>query len=575
MKILKIFGCISLMLLLASPGVFAQQEDQAVLNYSLWMGAHYTGYEDYGKLIGEYMRLEDEAMPEFKFSLQARKKDGYLTFSSHFFDQNNIFARLSGKKGNRVDLKLQYMSLIHQDGQDLLANLEAREWLGTNPGGKMVTHELTDMGADYSTDRHEIRSSLSVLLSEKNKVRFSVDHRTILEKGNEQKLAISHCFSCHVESKDWDLDQQTHQLQAGLEAEVKNFEVGYHFGFRSFQSKVTDATGTWDVAKHPVSGLNGAEFGSRLIYDAAELPNGLYPDILKMSHTGKIRGKLGKGRLAGSFGYTHTENDISTLATNALTGALSYAVPVSKKSRLVAKVDALRLEADDVFIDLPSFREGRPDNHPIDFDFQRYSAVDRIQAKGTLEYITQVNHKTSLSLLGGYKSSERMDYPNPVDAYTTKTYIGQGKVRYREGMKFSGSLKYRYERTEDPLRSDRGLLEASGREVIDIYDSAPGFAFYYEREALRYLNVTSLPTDYHEVDLKTTIRPDADWNISAGLKTTYDKNGDLDTLDVKHYAFRPNVNLTVTPGEGVTFNGGYTYTYSMSRGPFAIPLFDG
>ena len=49
------------MLLLASPGVFAQQEDQAVVNYSLWMGATYTGYEDYGKLIGEYMRVEDEA----------------------------------------------------------------------------------------------------------------------------------------------------------------------------------------------------------------------------------------------------------------------------------------------------------------------------------------------------------------------------------------------------------------------------------------------------------------------------------------------------------------------------------
>ncbi len=573
MKILKIFGCISLMLLLASPGVFAQQEDQAVLNYSLWMGAHYTGFQDYGKLIGQYMRVDDEALPEFKFNMNARKNDGYLTFDGHFFDQNNIFAKLSGKKGNRVDLKLQYLSLIHQDGQDLLANLEAREWLGTKPGGKMVTHDLTDLGADYSTDRHEIRSSLKVLLSEKNKVRFSVDHRSILEKGNEQMLNNSHCFSCHIESKEWDVDKQTHQVQAGLEAEIKNFEVGYFFGFRKFESKISDPTAMWDVAKHPVLGTKGAEFGSRMIYDGVELTHGLYPDIQKMSHTGKIRGKLGKGRLAGSLGYSNTENDVSNLSTNALTGALSYAVPVSKKSRLVAKVNALRLEADDVIMDLPTWREGRPDNNPVDFDYKRYSSVGRIQAKGTLEYITRVNPKTTLSFLGGYKSSERMDYPNPTDVYTTKTYIGQGKVRYRKGLKFSGSLKYRYERTKDPLRSDRGLLEASGREVLDF--STPSFAFYYQREALRYLNVTTLPTDYHEVDLKTTIRPDTDWSISAGIKTTYDKNGDLDTLDVKHYAFRPNVNLTVTPGEGVTLNGGYTYTYAMSRGPVAVPIFDG
>ena len=573
MKILKIFGCISLILLLASPGVFAQQEDQAVLNYSLWMGAHYTGFQDYGKLIGQYMRVDDEALPEFKFNMNARKNDGYLTFDGHFFDQNNIFAKLSGKKGNRVDLKLQYLSLIHQDGQDLLANLEAREWLGTNPGGKMVTHDLTDLGADYSTDRHEIRSSLKVLLSEKNKVRFSVDHRSILEKGNEQMLNNSHCFSCHIESKEWDVDKQTHQVQAGLEAEIKNFEVGYFFGFRKFESKISDPTAMWDVAKHPVYGTKGAEFGSRLIYDGVELTHGLYPDIQKMSHTGKIRGKLGKGRLAGSLGYSNTENDVSNLSTNALTGALSYAVPVSKKSRLVAKVNALRLEADDVIVDLPTWRATRPDSNPVDFDYKRYSSVGRIEAKGTLEFITRVSSKTTLSLLGGYKSSERMDYPNPTDVYTTKTYIGQGKVRYRKGLKFSSSLKYRYEKTEDPLRSDRGLLEASGREVLDY--SMPSFVFYYQREALRYLNVTTLPTDYHEVDLKTIIRPDTYWSISAGLKTTYDKNGDLDTLDVKHYAFRPNVNLTVTPGEGVTFNGGYTYTYSMSRGPVTVPLFDG
>jgi hypothetical protein len=239
----------------------------------------------------------------------------------------------------------------------------------------------------------------------------------------------------------------------------------------------------------------------------------------------------------------------------------------------VAKVDALRLETDDVFIDLPTWREGRPDNTPVDFDFKMYSAQDRIEGKATLELITQASPKTVLSVLGGFKRSERMDYPTPQTAYTTDKIFAQGRVRYRAGPGFNGSLKYRYENTSDPLRSERGLLERRGREELQFI--SPLFVFYYQREDLRYLNATSLPTDYHEVDFKGSSRVRKNIDVGYGVRVTYDQNSDLDTLDVQHFAVQPNINVAMRPVNGLWINGGYFFNHAESRGPVTIPVFDG
>lgn len=576
MKVCTVFCCLILVLILAAPSVFAEQEEQTILNYSLWAGAHYTGFEDYGKKIGEYNRGEDEAYPELIFDLTARNKDGYLKFKSHFYDENNILASISAKKGNRVKFTADYISLIHQDGHDMLANLEAREWLGTSPGGKMITHELQDMGADYNTDRHQIQSSLEILLSKKNNIRMSVNHRSIIERGTEQKLSISHCFSCHVVSQEADLEQATHQVEAGLEGEVGDFNVGYFFGYRTFESTGSELLANYDPAVHPINGGSGAEFTSRLIYDGEELPYGLYPETEKMSHTGRLSGRLGAGKLAGSLGYTTTENKTTTLTTDSWNGALNYAMPLNKKLRLVGKVNAMRLMADNVFIDLPTWRSTRPDNHPVNFDYTRFSSVARIQGTGTLELIAQLDPKTSVSFMGGYQRSERVDYPTPDDPYTTNKYIGQFKVRHRANATFSGALKYRYEKTTDPLRSERGLLEAMGRYDLDIITvGTNNWAFYYQREDLRYLNVTSLPTDKHVVDVSGSIKPRKDVTMNLGVTTSFDQNTDFELIDVNHYSVQPNVNLTMIPSDRVMLNAGYNFNYAKSTGPVAIPMFDG
>ena len=60
-----------------------------------------------------------------------------------------------------------------------------------------------------------------------------------------------------------------------------------------------------------------------------------------------------------------------------------------------------------------------------------------------------------------------------------------------------------------------------------------------------------------------------------GVNGQYDKNADLDSLDVKHFMLVPNFNLNIMPDEKTMFTAGYTYNFSKSRGPVAVALFDG
>jgi hypothetical protein len=560
-------------LLLITTSVFAQEDTPARVNYSLWLGAHYSAYQDNSWRVGRYEYGEERAFPEFKFNMDAAKNDALISFRSHYYDQKNIFADFGLQKSDRLQLDVGYISMIRRDGQDQLANLEAREWLGDRPGGKMVTHELTDVGVEYAKDRHQIDSRLKVLLSRAGNVTLNVAHRSILEKGNDQKLASNHCFSCHIESQELDINQQTHTVRAGLEATVKDITLEYVFGYRKFESSVEDPEFYYDPAIHPVNGGSGAEFRTRVIYQDEVLEFGWLPDNEKISHTGKFRGKVWKGRINGSLGYVETTNNRTTVKAKSTIGNLAYALPVARNHRLTAKVSGIRRFVDDVYVDLPVWREGRPDNNPVDFDWIRYSSLSRIEAIGSLEWLMRLTGRTSLALESDYTYTDRVDYPTPETTYNTKQFGIQGTLRYRDMQKWNGSVKYRYENTQDPLHSSRGLLEASGRNVLQ--PTSPNWAFYYQREDLRFLNVTALPTNAHEVHLKGGWRASEDITVNAGLRMLYDENSDLDTLDVQHTGIQPDINLTLNPQEGVFFTAGYTYGYHQSRIPFAIPLFDG
>ncbi|MBN2225852.1 MAG: hypothetical protein JW763_00660 [candidate division Zixibacteria bacterium] len=561
------------------------RDSEPVQNYSIWVGSHYTSLTDYAKKVGEYNLGNDEFLPEFKGVYQYRDVDKLITVDGHYFDQKNIDGMITGIFGDRFRGMAYCRSMIRQDGQDLLANMAAREMTAAgDPGGKILSHEIQDLGADYNTHRFEAGTDVDILLSRKNNIRMMVAHRSIFKKGEEQKVASNHCFSCHLTSKTMDVDRQTHQFQTGIQADVSDFTVGYQFGFRYFDSRAEDVTAYYDNAQHPMTGGSQSEFASRLNYDDTTMAYGTYPETQKMSHKLRFKGDIGKGRFSSSIGYSIAKNKGTDLEADAWTGAASYTMLLAQRTRLIAKIAGTRLTSDDPFIDLADYREGMDGTNTeaaiTNFDFVRYSVLDRADAKASAEVISRVSPQTTVSVMAGYNHVDRYDYPTIDEHYKTDKFYGQAKIRYRKGLRYSNMIKYRFEKTSAPFRSFRGLFEAAGRDIMEP-DVTPGGTFtgylfsYYLRENLRYQNITTQPTDAHMFEFSATYRPTMKTSIMFGVKGQYDKNGDLDSLDVKHLSLRPHANLTLNPSPKWSVLTGYTFGYYKSRGPVAVALFDG
>jgi hypothetical protein len=461
--------------------------------------------------------------------------------------------------------------------QDLLENIEAREYFPEtgSPGGKIATHEFLDAGADHGYQRTEILSTMSQLLDRKNNVRLEAAHKLIIKDGTEQAVASNHCFSCHLTSKSKDVKSYTHQIKAELSGEVGQTSVAYGFGYRSHKSRAADPYAYYDEAKHPVNASNVDEFGSRLVFDDTTVAFAAEPATEKVSHKLRLKTDVGKTRLTGAISYNRAENQDTELAVKNWYGTFHMATPLSSRARLVGKVVGQKTSSDDYWVDVPTFREGRQGTQ-LDADYWRASVQDRTVLDFSAEVINRLNRQTTLAVLAGYNRIDREFYAFESDNLITSRFSGQVKLRYRKGLDYSTSLKLRYEMTSDPFVSSKGLFEGNGSLLLDNPTGVPNdLVFYFQRESIRYQAVTTEPTDYMEVDWKGTWRTSAKSSLMAGVKYIYDKNGDLDSLDVEHSSLQPNLAFTVLPSPRWSLTGGVSYLANKSRGPVAVALFDG
>jgi hypothetical protein len=541
--------------------------------YSLWLGSHYTDFNDYGKKVGEYSHVYTDAYPEIGFTLFGSGENNYLSLNGQFYDNKNAFADLKLRSSNRFSMKVRYQTFRKQLQFDFLDNINAKEGIGSK--AKMLSHEALDSTFDYSIDRHQAEAEFELMLAEKYDLKLIAAHRFILDKGDEQKTSISHCYSCHVSTKSAEVKKVTNQTNLGLEATKDNVSVGYKFSYRKFKSYADDITFFYDDARHPLNGGFVDEFGSRMIYDGEEMPTGIYPETEKYSSKVKFQVRNDKRRLNGSFSYSKTTNDVSNLDNVVVGGTVKFTTIVNPRLRFYANGALSKTTSNDVFYDLSAWREGGTGGDIDIFDYRRESSLDRLYGKGTARALYRMNPKTRVSVLLGYEHIRRYDYPD-LDAETASNkYFGEGSIRFREGLKYTFSAKYKLELTSDPFVSYKGIFEKPGSEILSKENGAPHIYYYQRERDLKYQQITTLPTIKHEINLKGNYRVSKRVGLNAGLKLTMDENDELDSLTVEHTAFQPSVGIDVSVGNKWVLNSGYMYAYNKSTGPITVVMFDG
>ena len=552
------------------------QEEPTSSIWSLWLGGHYTGYEDFYKKVGEFDRGEKEAMPELSLSYSGYKGEQSWDFFGHYYDPKRIFFDLSGRSKGIFSGKVSYRSSYRQRATDLLENLMAREALDqkNTPGGKMFTYEHEDPDADFGYTRHEVKSDIQVKVPGSAKLKIKAFHRSILEKGNDQKVASMHCSSCHMVSKSAEVDRRTHTISAGAEATAGPVLFSYLGSYRTFKSEAPTLVVFYDTAQHPVNGTMLDEFGTRMIFNGEEVPFGQIPETEKMAHTLKVETDMGKnGDILGSFSNSQAKNKSAGLEIKSNSGSLKYVVSPSQKTKIVALASLARIESDEAQIDLPLWREGLTGGGQ-DFSWTRYSNLNRTVAKGSAEFIYQPNRKYRVFLSAGYEGTERDDYPYfEAKGKTTKLKASLGG-KYRPNSKFWGQAKYTFENIDDPFSPYEQMFEKAGKDVLEKLEDNTWY-YYFQRDDLRYGSVTNQPSNLHGVELKLNLMPNHKANFSAALKASLGTNNDTDSLDFERTQLVPQVSANFVPTPKWNLFSSLGYMYEKSNGLAAVAMMDG
>ena len=566
-------------ILLAAVSGFHVDAEDSTTKWSLEFGSHYSGFEGYSRKVAEFDRGKEGFTPELSLNLFHVKQKNSFKFTGKYYDPKRMSFSLEGKSRDLIDAKISYSSFYRQLQKDLLSNLEAREAgdrEGTTFGGKIFTHEDMNSDKEYGYRRQEINTDIDFKVPGTNKLKLMVTHRSIYENGTDQHIQLNHCATCHAVSRSLDFKQKTHSISAGAELDLEPVSITYKASYRSFKSDAGPYEALYDVSRHPVNGGAGEEFSSRLNYSGESVPIGLYPETGKLAHNLKIKANMGKSLVLAQYTNYKAKNKTSNLNYNGNQANLKVIYPVSKRTKLVGTGSYGSYKNDSIFIDQPSWREGIVDNG-ANLDWTRYSNLTRTEGNGSLNYIFQPSRRFRFSLLGKFSSINRDDYPfQGANDKTTKIRL-QTEFKYRPTMKFSGRLKYYIEHIENPFAPYNLMFEHIGSSGPHQLVPEPGMTqvFYYQRDALRYGDITTLPTLVNGIYFDLKLRPSKKFNIVTGINVRYGTNSDEPELNLKQTTLQPKLSFNWMPGDKIIFSGSYSYLVQNQNGLAVVAMMDG
>ena len=555
-------------------GITAVAQD-SVNRWSFGFGGHYTGFDGYSQKVAEFDRGKEGFMPEFNLNYFYAKQKKSFSLIGQFYDPKRMSFTLEGKSKDLINARISYFSFYRQLQNDLLSNLEAREAgnrEGTTFGGKMFTHEDKNPDASYGYRRQEIKTDIDIRVPGTKKLKVLIAHRSIFENGVEQHIQINHCATCHAVSRGIDLKRKTHSISAGAEVDLDPVLISYKASYRSFESDAGPYEAYYDISRHPVNGTAGDEFSSRLNYSGESVPIAHYPETGKFAHNLKVKANVGKGSILAQYINIKTKNKTSDLKYTGNLANLKFAYPLSRKAKLVGTASYGNYKNDSVFIDLPNWRVVG-----ADLDWTRYSNLTRKEGSGSLKFIYQPERKYRISLLGRYTSINRDDYPYQGANDKTSKIRLQADFRYRPTMKFTGRFKYYFEHIDNPFAPYDLMFEYMARSGAHQLTPEPGMSqiYYYQRDDLRYGDITVMPTLVNGLNLDLKFIPTKKISFSTGINFRIGTNSDEPELELKQTTIQPKLSFNWIPNDKIVLSGSYSYLKQSQNGLAAVAMMDG
>lgn len=570
-SLIALFCCLSLV---AWPAVAGDKPDAE--NY-VEVGLHGNDISGNQSRVSEYNQARDRVEGTLQLRLMNEKDDLKYKLDLSIFSNDDMKMELVINKGHWFTSTTTYNKFMHKMGHDYMANISYRETVNpeTNqPGGKMATHYDHNPDMDYFKVYEDLKQVFNIRLNSEVPTDLEFGFRAQTRTGVHQTMQLSHCDNCHVQSKAADLDQTNYDVWAKVHAKVNNrFHVSYKFTYSKFENDADPTLYDIDLPRHPANGGSIEEFSSRQAFGGETVDSSFVNDNERTSHEFRVDGQVTEAdRIVGSASFSKVENKATNLALSTTAGSFRWGHKFSKQFKMDAILSHYTMDNDDMFIDLPLWRDGRSGGGQ-DMDFTRYSAYNRDVNMLQLKGYYKVDQNNRLAFTLRYRQVDREYQVVTFEDRETETVETLLKARWDGRLNdLKASVEASYETIDQPFTNATGIIEPNLSSELSPIEGN-GFVYYWQR--YRIGEATNLPTT--DMNLRGNVSYRVSDRISMNANVSYrdGSNDDLNYYDFDIEALTAGFNLFAVLNDKAVLNFGFDHSNMETQAYYSVPVFDG
>ncbi|NOZ13053.1 MAG: hypothetical protein GXO69_05325 [Acidobacteria bacterium] len=491
------------------------------------------------------------------------------------FSNDDMKMKLVIHKGSWFTSTTSYNKFLHKLGHDTLSNLswrEAEDREGTIPAHKELTHVDYDPTQDYYKVYEDFRQVFDIRLNTAMPSDIQVGFRAQSRTGYHQVMQLSHCDTCHVQSKAARVDENAYDIWAKFHAKVKKFDVSYKYTYSKFNNQADETSFYIDLPRHPATGGAIDEFGSRTLFGGETLPSEFNNDNRKSTHEIHVEGAVSsRDTVVAGASYSDLTNEFTNLDLTTSTGSFRW----SHKFRTNFVVDTFlsyyTMDNDDVFVDIPAWRDGRPGGgQPL--SWTRYSAYNRNVSYVKLRARYKMDGNNRFTFSYRYKQTDRDNVVVNLEDGSTDTKSSLFKVRWDGRFdELRANVVASFESINHPFENARGINEAPAAAYTPFPDNS--VIYYFQRQVIG--EASNMPSQDLNVrgNLSYRFSDKASFNMYAGFRSG--ENNELNTYTMNITARTAGTSMFFVLNEKTVLTVGYDYSFSKQNAVFSVPVMDG
>ena len=562
---------IVLAILFVSAWCFAGEPKKESANYAE-IGAHGSSVTHDGTRAAEYDEATSHAEGSLKFRWVKTDGDVKIKWEGEVESHTDMNFKLVINSGTWFKSTTTYNKFFHRLGHDKLANLEGRESvdpINNKPGGKFVFHDDYEPDMEYYTVYEKFSQVFDFNLDNDSPFKHvQVGFNSISRKGYHQINGLSHCDTCHVNSKAGRTNEINYDLWVKADAKIGNTNISYKGLYSKFNNRADETSFYYDLPRHPVKGVAVEELGSRALFGGERMPVDFNNDNEMFENSLSIESVITpQDTIYAKLLYSTQKNKALDLQMDTKAGSFRYTRKFSRDFRFDAYFSYYTIDNDDYYVELPDWRAGRPGGgQPM--SFLRQSAYNRDVSYIKLRGIYKFSNNQRLTLTYRYEQIDRDNVIVNYEDNSTETTKNLFKLRY-DG-RFDGTKAFfeiSYEDIDHPFENYNGIYENS------YHNYSNGTLWYFIRE--RVGEATSLPNEDFRIKGSFTVdlTDDSSLNIYASYRDG--ENDELNTYKMDLKSKNAGLDYFVQLNDTTVVTIGYDYSNGSQTTLYAVPIMDG